>query len=351
MTSSLDPTTPTPGTEDPGTSNPARATRRALTRTAYGHTDALAVTELPVPDPGPDQVLVRVRAAGLDRGVWHLMAGLPYLVRLAGYGLRAPKNPVLGADLAGVVEAVGSDVTRFAVGDEVVGIGEGTFATHALAPESKLAAKPASLEFERAAIVPISGLTALEAVRDVAKVQPGQRVLILGASGGVGTYATQIAKLFGAEVTGVCSTAKLDLVRSLGADHVVDYTTTDPVDGHEHYDVILDIGGNRPLRALRRALTPKGTLVVIGGEGGDRLTGGTHRQLRALLWSPFLGQRLTTFIGGEDGDDLAVLLEMIDRGDVTPVLDRTCDLDGAPAAIDDLVAGRIKGKIAVVVGA
>ena len=245
---------------------------------------------------GDDEVLVRVHAAGVDQGVWHVMAGLPYPIRLAGYGIRAPKNPVPGADLAGVVEAVGKDVTRFQPGDEVFGIGKGSFAEYARAREDKLAPKPANLSFEQAAAVAISGLTALQGLRDHGNVRPGQKVLIIGASGGVGTYAVQMAKAFGAEVTGVCSTAKVDLVRSIGADHVIDYTREDFAEGKQRYDVILDIGGNSSLSRLRRALTPKGTLVIVGGETGGRWLGGFDRQLRARLLSPFVGQTLTTFI-------------------------------------------------------
>ena len=232
-----------------------------------------------------------------------------------------------------MVEAVGKDVTRFQPGDEVFGIGKGSYAEYACAPEDKLAPKPANLTFEQAAVVAISGLPALQGLRDHGKVRPGQKVLIIGASGGVGTYAVQLAKAFGAEVTGVCSTTKVDLVRSIGADHVIDYTRDDFADGEQRYDVILDIGGNSSLSRLRRALTPKGTLVIVGGETDGRWLGGTDRQLRALLLSPFVGQKLGTFISRENHEDMIVLKELIEAGKVTPVIDRTYPLSEVPDAI------------------
>jgi NADPH:quinone reductase-like Zn-dependent oxidoreductase len=271
-------------------------TMKAIVGDTYGTTDVLRLRDIDTPEIADDEVLLRVRAAGVDRGVWHVMTGLPYPIRLAGYGLRAPKTPVPGMDVAGVVEAVGDDVTRFQPGDEVFGIGKGTFAEYARAPERKLAPKPASLSFERAAVVAISGSTALQAVRDHGKVRPGQKVLIIGASGGVGTYAVQIAKSFGAEVTGVSSTTKVDFVQSIGADHVIDYTREDFAAAGQRYDVILDIGGNASLSRLRQVLAPRGTLVITGGETGGRWLGGTDRQLRALLLSRFVDQKLGTFV-------------------------------------------------------
>jgi NADPH:quinone reductase-like Zn-dependent oxidoreductase len=322
---------------------------QAITQRTYGSTDVLQQREIDQPVPGEGEVLVRVHAAGLDRGVWHLMTGLPYPVRLAGYGLRAPKNPVLGADLAGVVVDVGAGVTRFRPGDEVYGIGKGTFAEYALALEDKLASKPAGLTFEEAATVPVSGLPALQALRDHGKVQAGQRVLVLGASGGVGSYAVQLAKAFGAEVTGVSSASKADLVRSLGADHVVAYDREDVTDGARRYDLILDTGGNTPLSRLRRVLTPRGTLVIVGGEGGGRWLGGTDRQLRAMVISPFVGQRLGTFISSENHADLLVLTELIEAGKVRPAVDRTFALSEVPKAIQYLVDGQVRGKSVVTV--
>ena len=322
---------------------------KAIVRDSYGSADVLELREIDKPEIGDDEVLVRVHAAGVDRGVWHVMTGLPYLIRLAGYGLRAPKTPVLGADVAGVVEAVGNDVTRFQPGDEVFGIGKGSYAEYACAREDKLAPKPANLTFEQAAVVAISGLPALQGVRDHGKVRPGQKVLIIGASGGVGAYAVQLAKAFGAEVTGVCSTTKLDMVRSIGADHVIDYTHDDFAEGEQRYHVILDIGGNSSLSRLRRALTPTGTLVIVGGETGGRWLGGTDRQLRALLLSPFVGQKLGTFISRENHEDMIVLKELIEAGKVTPVIDRTFPLNEVPEAIRYLREGRARGKVVITV--
>src|SRR3954462_6267166 len=249
---------------------------KAIVQDTYGSTDVLEFGDIDKPEIADDEVLVRVHAAGVDRGVWHVMTGLPYPIRLAGYRVRAPKSPVPGADVAGVVEAVGEAVTRFQAGDEVFGIAKGSYAEYACAPEDRLRAKPATLTFEQAAAVAISGLPALQGLRDHGKLRRGQKVLIIGASGGVGTYAVQLAKAVGAEVTGVCSTTKVDMVRSIGAHHVIDYTHHDFADGDQRYDLILDIGGNSSLSRLRRALTPKGTLVIAGGETDGRGLGGTH---------------------------------------------------------------------------
>ena len=320
---------------------------KAVVRDRYGSADVLELRDVDTPEIADDEVLVRVRAAGVDRGVWHIMTGLPYPIRLAGYGLRAPKNPVLGADLAGVVEAIGTDVTRFQPGDEVFGIGQGTYADYARAPENKLAPKPSNLTFEQAAAVAISGLTALQGLRDKGKVEPGQKVLIIGASGGVGTYAVQLAKTFGTEVTAVCSTAKVALVRSLGADHVIDYTHEDFAAGERRYDVILDIGGNSSLSRLRGALAPKGTLVISGGETGGRWLGGADRQLRALLLSRFVDQKLTTFISSENHEDMIVLKDLIESRKITPVIDRTFRLSEAPEAIRYVKHGNARGKVVI----
>lgn len=325
------------------------ATMKAIVRDEYGPPDVLELRDIEKPEIADDEVLVHVHAAGVDRGVWHVMTGLPYPIRLAGYGFRAPTNPIIGADVAGVVEAVGENVTRFQPGDEVFGIGKGTFADaeYALAREDKLAPRPENLTFEQAAVVAISGLTALQGLRDHGKVRPGQEVLIIGASGGVGTYAVQLAKAFGARVTGVCSTAKVEMVRSIGADHVIDYTREDFSEGDQRYDVILDIGGNSSLSRLRRALTPKGTLVITGGEGGGRWLGGTDRQLRALALSPFVGQKLGTFINKENNEDMIVLKELIESGKVTPVIDRAYPLAEVPEAIRYLEEGHAKGKVII----
>lgn len=320
---------------------------KAIVRDAYGSADVLELRDIDKPVVGDDEVLLRVRAAGVDQGVWHVMAGLPYPIRLAGFGLRAPKNPVLGADVAGVVQAVGKEVSGFRPGDEVFGIAKGSYAEYARASEDRLAPKPANLTFEQAAVVAISGLTALQGVRDHGKVRPGQKVLIIGASGGVGTYAVQVAKAFGAQVTGVCSTTKVDLVRSLGADHVIDYTREDFADGQQRYDAILDVGGNASLSRLRRALTPKGTLVITGGETDGRWLGGTDRQLRALVLSPFVGQKLGTFVSRENREDMVVLKEFIEAGKVTPVVDRAYALSEVADAIRYMREGRARGKVVI----
>jgi len=328
---------------------PTKKTMKAVLQHAYGETDVLDFAEIAKPEIAADEVLVRVHAAGVDRGVWHLMTGLAYPIRLAGYGLRAPKNPVPGMDMAGVVEAVGADVTRFQPGDEVFGIGKGTYAEYAVAPENKLAPKPANLSMEQAAVVAISGLTALQAVRDHGQVQPGHTVLITGASGGVGTYAVQLAKAFGAQVTGVCSTAKVDLVRSIGADHIIDYTQEDFARREHYYDVILDIGGRPSLSSLRRALTPKGTAIIVGGESDGRWLGGYDRQIRALVLTRFVGQKLGTFVNSENHEDMLVLTELIEAGKVTPVIDRTYPLCEAAAAIQYLKDGHARGKVVIAV--
>jgi len=319
---------------------------RAVVQHRYGDADVLGTGLVDRPAIRAGEVLVEVRAAGLDRGTWHLMAGLPYAVRLGGFGVRAPKNPVPGRDLAGVVVAVGADVTRFSPGDEVYGTGSGTFAEFATAPEEKLAAKPAGLSFVQAAAMPVSGSTALQALTDVGRLAADQRVLVIGASGGVGTFAVQLAVALGAAVTGVCSPGKADLVRSLGATRVVDHTREDFTDST--YDLVLDIGGNSPLSRLRRALTPTGTLVIAGGEGGGRWLGGTDRQLRALALSPFLRQRLTTLLATEDHTMLERLTDFVDEGRLVPVVERTFSLAEAPGAMRHLVGGHARGKLVIV---
>jgi NADPH:quinone reductase-like Zn-dependent oxidoreductase len=270
-------------------------------------------------------------------------------MRIAGLGFRGPKDRVPGRDLAGTVEAVGSAVTRFAVDDEVYGVGRGSFAEYAVAVEDQLARKPVSLSFEQAAVVPISAATALQALTDHGRIDVGQQVLVIGASGGVGSYAVQLAKAFGAEVTGVAGTAKLDLVRSLGADRVLDYTQDDYADGSHHYDLVLDIAGNPGLSRLRRALTPKGTAVLVGGEDGGNLTGGMNRSLRALVLSPFVGHRLAWFVAKVRASDLERLTDLIEAGQVTPSIDRTYPLDRVPDAMRHLASGQVRGKAAITI--
>jgi NADPH:quinone reductase-like Zn-dependent oxidoreductase len=322
---------------------------KAIVRYTYGPPDVLELRDIDIPEINDDEVLVRVRAASVGRDVWHIMTGLPYPIRLAGFGFRAPKNPVIGSDVAGVVETIGKDVSRFQPGDEVLGIGKGSYAEYVCAREDKLAPKPENLTFEQAAVVPIMGSTALQALRDHGKVRQGQEVLIIGASGGVGTFAVQVAKAFGAQVTGVCSTKKVEMVRSIGADLVIDYTREDFAEGDRRYDVILDIGGNSSLSRLRRALASQGTLVICGGEGGGRWLGGTDRQLRALALSPFVGQKLGTFVASENHEDILVLKELIESGKVTPVIDRTYPLSEVPEAIRYLEEGHAKGKVVITV--
>lgn len=321
---------------------------RAVVQERYGADGVLRTTRIARPEPGDHEVVVRVHAAGLDRGTWHLMTGKPYLMRVTGMGLRGPKARVPGRDLAGTVAAVGSQVTEFAVGDEVYGVGRGSFAEYAVARADKLAHKPRGLSFEQAAVVPISAATALQAVITHGRVQPGQRVLVLGASGGVGSYAVQLAAALGAEVTGVASTAKLDLVRSLGAHHVLDYTKDDFAGTGTRYDLIVDIAGNPSLRRLRRALAPTGTVVIVGGEDGGSLTGGMNRTLRAVALSPFTRQRFTAFVNKEQGSDLVALTRFIEDGRVTPSLERSHRLDEVPEAMRRLAAGHVRGKLAII---
>ena len=322
---------------------------RAVVQDRYGAADVLGQARIARPEVSDDEVLVRVHAAGLDRGTWHLMTGKPYLMRIAGLGFRGPKDRVPGRDLAGTVAAVGAAVTGFAVGDEVYGVGRGAFAEYAVASASKLARKPAGLSYEQAAVVPISAATALQALTDHGRLVPGQQVLVIGASGGVGSYAVQLAKALGGEVTGVASTTKLDLVRSLGADQVIDYTHEDFAGTGRRYDLILDIAGNPSLRRLRQALTPTGTAVIVGGESGGDLTGGMNRTVRALALSQFTRQRFANFINKERASDLDRLTGFIEAGQVTPSIDRTFPLDQVPEAMRLLATGQIRGKVAITV--
>lgn len=330
-------------------------TSRSIVQDRFGSADVLQLETIERPTIADDEVLIEVHAAGVDRGTEHLMTGLPYLIRLAGYGVTKPKNRTLGLDVSGIVIEAGVDVTRFSPGDEVFGIANGSFATCAVAAEDKLALKPANLSFEEAGVAAVSGITALQALTDVGKLQPDQRVLVLGASGGVGTYAVQLAKVLGGHVTGVASTSKLDLVRSLGADEVIDYTTTDFATDRatdaDRYDLILDIGGRSSVRRLRQALTTDGTLVIVGGEDGNRFTGGVGRQVRAMALSPFVGQRLTTFIGTEHYSLMERLAEFLVAGTVVPVIGQRFDLDDVPDAMRQLAAGNASGKTAIIVRA
>lgn len=321
---------------------------KAIVQDRYGGPEVLQLRDLPTPVAGVGDVLLRVQAAGVDQGVWHLMAGLPYMVRLMGFGLRAPKQHVRGMDVAGRVEAVGVHVTDLHPGDQVFGTCEGAFAEYALARADKVLPKPENLTPEQAAAVPISGCTALQGLRDKGDVQAGQTVLITGAGGGVGTFAVQLAKAFGAEVTGVCSTAKVDLVRSIGADHTVDYTDEDFADSGRRYDLILDTAGNRPLSQLRRALTPRGTLVIVGGEKGNQWSGGFERQIaQAPMLSLFVGQQLRSLTSTPRREDLLALKTLIEAGKVVPVLDRTFPLSEVAEAIRYMRAGHARGKLVI----
>jgi NADPH:quinone reductase-like Zn-dependent oxidoreductase len=320
---------------------------KAIVQDVYGNSDVLGLRDIPKPVPGSGEVLIKVRAAGVDQGAWHLMTGRPYLIRLFGYGLKKPKVPVRGREVAGVVEAVGSGVTRFVPGDEVFGTCEGSFAEYACAKETLLARKPSNLTFEETAAAPISAVTALQAVRDAGHVTAGQKVLVIGAGGGVGSFAVQVAKAFGAAVTGVCSTGKVDLVRSLGADAVIDYTRDDFAGAGVLYDLIIDTAGNRRLSVLRKALAPRGTLVIVGGEGGGNVTGGFERSMAAPLAALFSGQKFKGLVSKENYLDLEALAEMFEAGRVKPAVDKVYALAEAPAAIAYLREGRVRGKVVV----
>lgn len=332
--------------EQAGVNSPAEAeSMRAAVREDYGSPAVVSVARRALPRIKDDEVLIRVAAAGLDRGTWHMMTGKPYAMRVVT-GLRRPRHHVLGLDVAGTVTSMGVDVTRFQVGDEVFGFGQGSFAEFTAAKEQKLALKPAGLSFAQAAVVPVSGVTALQALRDAGRILDGQNVLVTGASGGVGSYAVQLAKAFGANVTGVCSTAKKDLVRGLGAAHVIDYTRQDFADGGIAYDLILDFAGSPSLSRLRRALTHGGTVVIGGSEHGGNFTG-LGRQLRALAVSPFVPQSLKMLLAAERSQDLEQLSGFIADGQLTPCLERTFPLDQAAAAMRHLESGNVRGKVAI----
>jgi NADPH:quinone reductase-like Zn-dependent oxidoreductase len=322
---------------------------RAVVQDGYGDADVLRVTDLPRPNPAKDEILVRVAAAGVDRGTWHVMTGLPYLGRLA-FGLRRQRQPVPGLDVAGTVVAIGAAVTRFAVGDEVYGFGTGTFAEYAVAKEKQMAHKPTGLGFVEAAAIPVSAVTALMAVHDLGRVRPGQSVLVLGASGGVGSYAVQMATAAGASVTAVCSAAKAELVRSLGAVDVLDRATEDFAALGRRWDVAIDVAGNPTLSRLRRALTPGGTAVIVGGEEGGRVAGGISRPLRAVALSLLVKQRLAMVVPRQTSADLHRLSELLAQGAFRPSVGATYRLESAADALCDLAAGTVRGKAVITVG-
>jgi NADPH:quinone reductase-like Zn-dependent oxidoreductase len=323
-------------------------TLKAITYHRYGPPEALEFEDAADPVAKDDEVLVRVRAASVNPRDWHFMRGVPYVVR--PFGLRRPEDGAFGSDLAGQVEAVGGAVTRFRPGDEVYAhVHAGAFAEYASVPEAVLGRKPANLSLEQAAAVPVAALTALQGLRDHGRVQPGQHVLIIGASGGVGTFTVQLAKWFGAEVTGVSSTRNLELVRSLGADHVVDYTREDATRGPRRFDLVFQLAGTASPATLRRVLTPRGTLVLSSGESAGRWFGPFGRVAKAAALSPFVGQRLVTFEAKPSSDDLRVLTELIEAGKVSPVIDRTYPLRETAEAIRHLEEGHARGKVVITV--
>ena len=319
---------------------------KAIVHDEYGPVEVLSLREIESPTPGAGEVLIGVHAAGVNPADWHLMTGVPYLARLA-FGLRRPKNRVRGADVAGVVQSVGPGVTAFSAGDRVFGVAKGSFAQYAVAAVGSLAHLPESLSFVQGAAIPLAGCTALHAVRDAGLVSAGQRVLVIGAGGGIGTFAVQLAVALGAAVTGVCSTSKLELVRSLGAETVIDYTVDD-ITGHLPFDVIIDLAGNRPLSLLRSTLTPHGRVVIVGAEGGGDVAGNTGRQLHALL-TPRARQRAIGLFSTESTADLESLLGFVAAGSVRPVIDREYPLAEAAAAITRMTDGLAHGKIVLTV--
>jgi NADPH:quinone reductase-like Zn-dependent oxidoreductase len=320
---------------------------KAILYRNYGAPDVLHSEDVEKPSPGDDEVLIRIRAAAANPLDYHLMGGT-YILRLMT-GLFKPKPTRPGADLAGEVEAVGRNVTRFRPGDAVFGGSRGAFAEYVCAREDRLALKPANLTFEQAAALPVAGLTALQGLRDKGRIQPGQKVLINGAAGGVGTFAVQIAKVFGAQVTGVCSTKSVDLVRSIGADHVIDYTRDDFTRSAQRYDLIFDCVGNRPLTAYRRVMTPKGTFIACGVRPGGRWIGPLPSLLKLLVSSWFVSQNVVFFIARIGTDDLIVLKELIEANKVTPVIDRRYTLSEAPEAVRYLKEGHARGKVVMTV--
>ena len=317
---------------------------KAIVQNAYGDSSVLHLDEVPVPTAKADEVLIEVRATALNIGDWHLMAGLPMLVRPV-IGLKRPRQRIRGMDVAGVVHSVGPAVTAFAVGDEVFGVVDAGLAEYAVASVKKIVRKPASLTFEQAAAIPTSGATALHALRDVGRIQSGQKVLVIGAAGGVGIYATQLAKAFGAHVTGVCSTLKADLVRSIGADEVIDYTKSDFTILGTRYDLIIDTAGNRSVASLRRALTSTGTLVIVGGEGGGRVAGKLSRQMTAPLQGVGSKQSFRGLVSVTHASDLATLAELVEAGKLAPVIDQTYPLAQAGAAMKRLETSAAVGKL------
>jgi NADPH:quinone reductase-like Zn-dependent oxidoreductase len=321
---------------------------KAIVYRRYGPPDVLRCEEIEKPTPGDDEVLIKVRAASVNPRDWHCMRGTPYIARMQ-LGLRKPKAPWLGVDVAGQVEAVGGNVTRLKPGDEVFGVCHGAFAEYACASESALVLKPDNVTFEQAASVPVAAFTALQALRDKGRIQPGQTVLINGAAGGVGTFAVQIAKSFGADVTGVCSTRNVERVRATGADWIIDYTREDFTQSGQRYDLILDCVGNHSLSSCRRALNPKGIYVIVGAPDDGRWISPLDRAIKALVLSRFVSQSLVLFIAKRSQEDLAILRDLMAAGKITPVIDRSYQLGEVPEAIRYLEEGHARGKLDITV--
>ena len=325
---------------------------KAIVNDEYGAADDLELRDISIPTIEANSVLVRVSAASVNPVDWHLMRGEPYLIRLS-FGLRRPKRSIPGLDVAGRVEEVGANVTQLRPGDEVFGSCGGAFAEYARGTEEDFAVKPPDVTFEQAAAVPVAGCTALQALRDHGRLEPGQHVLVNGAAGGVGTFAVQIAKALGAEVTAVCSTRNVDLARALGADHVVDYTVDDFTRGGRRYNLVLNVAGNRSLSDVRRATVAKGTVVLVGAGTGRERGGGLVsplvQPLEALVLSRFVGQRLVSFLADVRRDDLSFLAELIEAGKIRPVIDRTYPLRDVPEALRYLEAGHARGKVVITV--
>jgi NADPH:quinone reductase-like Zn-dependent oxidoreductase len=320
---------------------------KAIVSRCYGSPDVLTLEEIAKPTAADNEVLVKVHAAAVNPLDWHYMRGTPYIVRLDS-GLGAPEDPRLGVDFAGTVEAVGRNVKRFRPGDDVFGGRDGAFAEYVNVRENRaVALKPANVTFEQAASVPVAALTALQALRDKGRIQPGQKVLINGASGGVGTFAVQIAKSFGADVTGVCSTRNVNMVRSIGADHVIDYTQEDFTKGGKRYDLVLDTVGNHSLLEYRHVLIPKGIFVIVGGPNNGQWIGPMATPIKAMMLSPFVSQKFVPFLAELKKEDLAIMRDLMQTGKVTPVIDRRYSLSEVPAAIRYLEEGHARGKLVI----
>lgn len=320
----------------------------AMMANSYGDSGVISKTTIATPKIAPNQVLIQVKAAGIDRGVVHLLNGLPLIIRVMGFGFRKPKRPVIGSEVAGVVVQVGSEVDRFKVGQRVFGVGSGTFAEFVAVKPDTLSLIPEGITFEQAAASAISGVTAMEAVLDIGKASREQKVLIIGASGGVGHFAAQLARSVGASVTAVASAKKLESVKALGVDAAIDYMTTDYLAGSPNFDLIIDVGGLNPIRRLARALSTRGTLVIVGGEGGSKLTAGIERNLRAAIMSKFSKRRLTSFLSTDHHRNSDRVAKLLENGSIKPMISHRLPLDQAAHGIDLLTQGKVTGKVVLV---